>query len=84
MLVDSFEQHFESCVLNAQNAKKSARNQISLKTLKNELLKIFRGFRLFEYSLWQKTKTLVAPKINRKLSKQKASSANALPLLENC
>ena len=25
--------------------------------LKNELIKIFRGFRVFEYALWQETKT---------------------------
>ena len=41
-----------------QNANRSAQNQInSLNTLKNELVKIFRGFRVFEYALWQKTKT---------------------------
>ena len=49
MLIDNLEQHFESCALNAQNAKKSAGNQIySLNTSKNELIKIFRGFRVFE------------------------------------
>ena len=58
MLIDNFEQHFESRVLSAQNASKSARNEInSLITSKNELIKIFRGFRVFEYGLWQKTKT---------------------------
>ena len=58
MLLENFEQHLESFVLNAQNAYKSAQNQItSLNTPKNELLKIFRGFRVFDYALWQKTKT---------------------------
>ena len=58
MLLDNFEQHLESFILNARNAQKSAQNKItSLNTSKNELLKIFRGFRVFEYALWQKTKT---------------------------
>ena len=52
MLIDNFEQHFESCVLNAQNAQKSARNKINiLNTSKNELSKIFRGFGVFEFAL---------------------------------
>ena len=52
MLIDNLEQHFDSCALNAQNAWKSAGNQInSLNTSKNELVKIFRGFRVFEYAL---------------------------------
>ena len=29
----------------------------SLNTLKNELMKIFRAFRVFEHAMWQKTKT---------------------------
>ena len=33
--------------------------------------KIFRGFRVFEYALWQKAKTPEMPEINRKLSKSK-------------
>ena len=73
MLIDNFEQHFESRVLSAQNASKSARNQInSLVTSKNELIKIFRGFRVFEYGLWQKTKTRKCWKsIENFLNKQK-------------
>ena len=52
MLIDNFEQHCESCVVNALNAQKNARNQInSLNTLKNDLMKIFRGSRGFEYAL---------------------------------
>ena len=58
MLIDNFEQHFESCALNAENAQKSAGNQInSLNASKNVLMKILRGFRVFEYALQQKTKT---------------------------
>ena len=58
MLLDDFDQQLESFVLNAQNAQKSAQNQItSLNISKNELLNIFRGFRVFEYALRQKTKT---------------------------
>ena len=53
MLINNFEQHFVNCVLNAQSAYKSAQNQInSLNTSKNELMKIFRSFRVFEYALW--------------------------------
>ena len=58
MLIDNFEQQLESRALNAQNAPKSAQNQInSLSASRNELMKIFRGFRIFKYALWQKTKT---------------------------
>ena len=58
MLIDNFEQHFESCVLNTENAYKSAQNQInSVSTSRNELMKTFRGFRVFKYALWHKTKT---------------------------
>ena len=55
--VDNFEQHFESCVLKTQNPLERALNQINgLNTSKNYLMKIFHGFRVFEYALWQKTK----------------------------
>ena len=58
MLIDNFEQHFVNFVLKVQIVYKSVRNQInSLSSSKNELMKIFRGFRVFEYALWQKTKT---------------------------
>ena len=58
MLIDNFEQHFESCVLITQNANKRTRNHINcLNTFKNELMKIFRDFCVFEYAIWQKTKT---------------------------
>ena len=71
MLIDNFEQHFESCVLNTQNALKSARNQInSLSTSRNELMKISRGFRVFEYALCMvKNENPEQPEIDRKLSK---------------
>ena len=50
--------------------KKGAQNQKnSLSTLTNELMKIFSGFRVFEYALWQKNNNLETPKINRMLSK---------------
>ena len=53
--VDNFKQYFESCVLNTQNPLKRALNKVNgLNTLKNELIKIFSGFRVFEYALWQK------------------------------
>ena len=58
MLIDNFEQHFVNFVLKVQNAQRSAQNQInSLNTLKNELVKMFRGFQVFEHALWQKMKT---------------------------
>ena len=72
VLAVNFEQHFESCVLMMHTAQKSARNQRnSLNTSKNELMEIFRGFRVFEYALWQKTKTrkywkLTATFLNKK------------------
>ena len=70
MLIDDFEKHFDSCILNAQNGKKSAQNQInSLNTSKNVLMKIFRGFRVFEYALRQKANTWKMLGTNRKLSK---------------
>ena len=57
--VDNLEQYFESCVLNSQNLCKGALNKVSgLITSKNQVIKIFRGFRVFEYALWQETKTL--------------------------
>ena len=56
--VDNFEQHFESCVLITQNPLKIALNKINgLNTSKIQLIKIFRGFRVFEYALQQNTKT---------------------------
>ena len=58
MLIDNFEQHFVNFVLKVQNVQKSAQNQINrLSSSKNVLMKIFRGFRVFEYALWQKAKT---------------------------
>ena len=61
---------FESCDLNTQNPLKRALSKVNdLNTSKNELMKIFRGFRVFEYALWQKMKTPIVLR---------------LPLLENC
>ena len=52
VLVSYFEQHFEDCVLNTQIAWESAQNQINnLNTSKNKLMKIFRGFRVFQNTL---------------------------------
>ena len=72
LLLDDFEQQFQSCVLNVRNTCKSAQNQINrLNTSKHELIKIFRGFRIFKYALWQKNENPEMPEINRKLSKLK-------------
>ena len=72
MLLDNFEQHIESFIVNTQNACKSAGNHISgFNNSKNELLKLFRGFRVLEYALWQKNKNPEMPEINRKISKSK-------------
>ena len=47
--VDNFEQHFESCVVKIQNPLKRALNKVNgFNTSKNELMKIFRGVRVFE------------------------------------
>ena len=73
MLIDNFEQLFVNCVLNIQNAYKSAQNQInSLNALKNELMKIVRGFRDFEYALWQKMKTRKRRKLTKSFLNQKS------------
>ena len=70
MLIDNFEQQFESSALNAQNVQKSAPYQLnSFNISKNELVKFFRGFRVFEYTLWQKNENPEMPEINKKLSK---------------
>ena len=70
MLIDNFEQHFVNCVLNVQNALKSAQNQInSLSTSKNELIKIFHGFRDFPICSMIKNENPETPEIDRKLSK---------------
>ena len=74
MFIDHFEQHFESCIMNAQNACKNAQNQInSLNTSKNELLKIFHSFRVFEYALWQKPKTRKCQKSTESFLNKKQS-----------
>ena len=81
MLLDNFEQHLESFVLNTQNAWQSSQNQtIRLNTSKNELLRIFCGFRVFEYALWQKTKTPEMPEINAKLSKSKSTKCKCFTI----
>ena len=48
-------------------------------------MKVFRGFRVFEYALSQKTKTQKCQKIAETfLNKKKTRVINGLPLLENC
>ena len=85
MPLDNFEQHFESFVLDTQNDYKSAQDQISrLNIAKNELLKIFGGFQIFKHALWQKMKTRKCQESTESFLNQKATSINALPLLENC
>ena len=72
MLDGTCEQHFESCVLNTQNAQKSAWNQINSLNASYgnyEFMEIFRGFLVFEYVLWQKNESPEMPEINRKLCK---------------
>ena len=74
MLIDNFEQQFESYVLNTQNAPQSAQNQINaLSTSRIELLKTFHGFRVFEYALWQKTKTWKCRKSTESFLNQKST-----------
>ena len=56
--VENFKQYFESYVLNTQNTFKGALNKVNgLITSKNSVIKIVRGFRVFEYALWQETET---------------------------
>ena len=59
------------------NAQKSASNQInSLNTSKNELIEIFRGFWVFEYALWQKTKTRKCWKSTESFPNKKKPTVN--------
>ena len=51
---------------------------------KNELTEIFCGFQVFEYALWQKTKTQKCCKSTESFLNKKTPSVNGLPLLENC
>ena len=75
--VDNFEQHFESCVLNTQNRLKRALNKVNnLNTSKNELMKTFSGFRVFELCSMAKNENLERPKLHRKFSKLKTPIAN--------
>ena len=55
--VNNFEQYFESCVLNTQNPFKGALNKVNgLITSKNQVIKIVRGFPVFEYAYGKKRK----------------------------
>ena len=66
-------------------SQESARNEINrLNTSKNELPKILRGFRIFEYALCQKTKTRKYRKPTERFLNQKEPGVNALLLLEKC
>ena len=76
--VDNFEQYFESCVLNTQNPFKRALNKVNgLITWKNEVNKIFRCFRVFEYALWQETKTRKCRKSTKGVLYQKTLIVNS-------
>ena len=46
--------------------------------------KIFRGFRVFEYFLWQKAKTRKCRNQQEAFYIKKTSGVSDLPLLENC
>ena len=82
--VDNFEQHFESCVLITQNPLKIALNKINgLNTSKIQLIKIFRGFRVFEYALQQNTKTWKRRKSSKSPLNQKTSIVNSYHQLKS-
>ena len=73
----NFEQHYESCVLNTQNPLKRALNKVNgLNTSKNELMKIFSDFCVFEYCSMAKNENLERLKTHTKLSKLKTPTAN--------
>ena len=77
VLIDIFEQHFESLVLITQNANNGARNQINgVDTSKNEFMEIFRGFHVSEYALWQKTKSQKCRKLTEHLLSKETPIAN--------
>ena len=72
VLIDNFEQLFENCVLITQNTYKSVPDQTnSFNTSNNELIKIFRGFQVFEYALWQTLKTQKCRKSTENFLNQK-------------
>ena len=70
--VENFKQYFESYVLNTQNTFKGALNKVNgLITSKNSVIKIVRGFRVFEYALWQVAKTQKCVKSTKGVLNQK-------------
>ena len=70
VLLNDFEQHFQSCILNARDTYESAENQInSLNALKKELIKNFPWFLGFRKCTMAKNEILDMPGINRGLSK---------------
>ena len=75
MLIDNLEQHFESCALNAQNAWKSAGNQIVLIPRKMSLSK-FPVVSVFSNMLFSKIR-----KPGNARSYQKALYIRKHPLL---
>ena len=75
--VDNFEQHFEICVLNTQNPLKRGLNKVNgLNTSKSEVIKIFRGFRVFEFALRRKVKTRKCPKSTESFLNKKSPIVN--------
>ena len=58
--------------MDTQNPLKRAINKVNgIDTSKNQLIKFFRGFRVFEYALWQKKKTRKYQKSTEKFLNQK-------------
>ena len=47
-------------------------------------MEIFRGFRVFQYALWEKAKTRKCRKFTESLLHKKTPIVKGLSLLENC
>ena len=60
---------WEFCSEHTKSFKKSSEQRNGLNTSKNYLLKIVRGFRVLEYTLWQKNENPEMPEIDWKLPK---------------
>ena len=53
-------QKTEVIILKKRECQTGQIGTLILNTSKNELIEIFRGFRVFEYALWQKRKLGIA------------------------
>ena len=75
--IDNFEQYFETSLLITQNDLQSfVNNMKNVLPIEKQQTKTFRLFRVFEYGLWQKTKTWKHRKSTESFIKQRPPVAN--------